>query len=54
MCEKCWELDKQIEKYQRLCRSATDMPTVERLQAQVRELIGKKLDLHTRPASSSE
>ena len=50
MCEKCKELDKQIEEYQKLVRSATDMPTVERLQAQVRELISKKIGFHSSPA----
>jgi hypothetical protein len=50
MCEKCREIDNQIEEHQKQCRSTSDMPTIEHLQAQVRALITKKLDLHSSPA----
>jgi hypothetical protein len=51
MCDKCTELDKQIAEYQRQIRSTHDMREVERLQAQVRELISQKISFHSTPAS---
>jgi predicted ATP-binding protein involved in virulence len=51
MCDKCTELDKQIAEYQRQIRSTLDLREVERLQAQVRELISQKIGFHSRPAS---
>jgi hypothetical protein len=51
MCDKCRELDTQIAEYQRQIRSAGNMQEVERLQAQVRELIEQKIGFHARPAS---
>jgi hypothetical protein len=51
MCDKCTELDKQIAEYQRQIRSTYDMREVERLQAQVRELISQKIGFHSTPAS---
>jgi hypothetical protein len=50
MCEKCRELDKQIENYRRLLRSASDRPTVDHYKELISELFGQKLDLHTTPA----
>jgi NMD protein affecting ribosome stability and mRNA decay len=47
MCDKCKELDKQIEEYQVQIRSADDMREVERLQALVRELISQKIGFHS-------
>jgi hypothetical protein len=49
MCDKCTQLDKQIEKYQRQIRLANDMQEVERLQEKIRELIGQKIGFHTSP-----
>jgi hypothetical protein len=50
MCEKCQELDKAIEQYQKLARSTTDQPTIDRYKELISGLFDKKLDLHTRPA----
>jgi hypothetical protein len=49
MCDKCTELDKQIEEYQRQIRLANDMQAVERLQEKIRELIGHKIGFHASP-----
>jgi hypothetical protein len=38
-------------EYQRQIRSTHDMREVERLQAQVRELISQKISFHSTPAS---
>jgi hypothetical protein len=44
MCEKCAELDKQIERYERAVVSIA--ATVERLMAMVKDLQAQKAALH--------
>jgi hypothetical protein len=50
MCEKCMEFEREIQRYQRLCLLSADQPTIELYKRVIRELICKKLDLHTVPA----
>ena len=50
MCEKCRELDEQISDLQRQVRSTLEMQEVERLQKLVRDLIGQKIGIHSKPA----
>jgi hypothetical protein len=50
MCDKCKELDGQIEHYRRLSQSITDQPTIDRFQEAIRDLFDQKLALHTVPA----
>jgi hypothetical protein len=47
MCEKCREIDKKIEVYQRLIQATTDQGEIESLREKVKHLIWQKLDLHT-------
>jgi hypothetical protein len=51
MCDKCAELDKQIAEHQRQIRVAKEILEVERLQQQIRDLIGQKIGFHSVPAS---
>jgi hypothetical protein len=54
MCEKCKELDIKIEQYQRLSRATADQPTIDQCKELISYLLGKKLDLHTRPAEPNK
>jgi hypothetical protein len=46
MCDKCIELDKKIEHYERLASAMADELTVERLRESVREMRAQKNALH--------
>ena len=47
MCEKCFEIDKQIEAYRNIA-ARTDDPELKAKSAQlIHELIAQKLALHT-------
>jgi hypothetical protein len=46
MCEKCIEIDKNIERYRRIQRTIPDQITVERTKELVAELIAEKTALH--------
>jgi hypothetical protein len=46
MCDKCIQLDKKIEHYERLASAMADEPTVERLRESVREMRAQKNALH--------
>jgi hypothetical protein len=50
MCEKCKELDQEIERYRERCLSATDQPTIDRFRELIRGLYEQKIALHTTPA----
>jgi len=49
MCEKCKEFDERIEQYQRLSKSITHQPTIDRFQEAIRDLFDQKLALHAVP-----
>ncbi len=46
MCDKCVEVDKKIEHYQRMLLSIGDQITVERLEALIADLQAQKATLH--------
>lgn len=46
MCEKCVELDKKIEHYQRVILAIGDQLTVERIEELIGELQAQKTALH--------
>jgi hypothetical protein len=46
MCDKCIELDKKIEHYERLASGMADELTLERLRGSVREMRAQKAALH--------
>jgi hypothetical protein len=46
MCDKCVELDKKIEHYERILVSIGDRGTVERLMAMIADLQAQKAALH--------
>jgi hypothetical protein len=46
MCDKCIQLDKKIEHYERLASAMADELTVERLRESVREMRAQKNALH--------
>jgi hypothetical protein len=46
MCDKCTELDKRIEKYQRMAATILDQVTIERMQAAVQRLEAETKALH--------
>ena len=46
MCDKCVQLDKKIEHYERLASGMADELTVERLRESVREMRAQKNALH--------
>jgi hypothetical protein len=43
MCEKCNEIDKNIERYRRIQRTIGDQTTVERTKELIAELGGTKI-----------
>jgi hypothetical protein len=52
MCEECADIDRTIERYQRIQRSISDQLTVDRAKEVVVELEKKKAELHqSGPAS---
>jgi hypothetical protein len=46
MCEKCADLDRKIEHYERLRLSIADQVTVERIKELVAQMKAQKADLH--------
>ena len=46
MCDKCAELDKRIEHYERMLLSIGDQITVERIAALIADLQAQKATLH--------
>ena len=46
MCDKCIQLDKKIEHYERLASGIADELTLERLRELVREMKAQKTALH--------
>ena len=46
MCEKCAELDKKIEQYERVAASITDQFTIDRIKMLIEELRARKAGLH--------
>jgi hypothetical protein len=46
MCDQCIQLDKKIERYQRLASAVADELTLERLRELVREMRAQKTALH--------
>jgi hypothetical protein len=47
MCEKCVELDRKIEHYERIHLSITDQVTIERIKELVAEMKARKAKFHT-------
>jgi hypothetical protein len=46
MCDKCTEIDKQIEHYQKIAFSLNDQLTIDRIKAAIAELEAQKAALH--------
>jgi hypothetical protein len=46
MCEKCVEIDKTIERYQRIRRTIADQVTVDRTKELISDLKAQKITLH--------
>jgi hypothetical protein len=46
MCDKCDQLDKKIEHYEKILVSIGDRVTVERLMALIDDLQAQKVALH--------
>ena len=46
MCDKCNQLDKKIEHYERLASGITDRLTLDRIRESVREMRAHKAALH--------
>jgi hypothetical protein len=46
MCDKCLQLDKKIEHYERLASGVGDELTLERIRELVREMRAQKAALH--------
>jgi hypothetical protein len=46
MCEKCVEIDKNIERYRKIQRSIGDQVTVDRTKELIAELEDQKAALH--------
>jgi hypothetical protein len=46
MCDKCIELDKKIEHYERLVSGMVDALTLERIRELVREMTAQNAALH--------
>lgn len=50
MCEKCIEIDKNIERYRRIQRTIADQVTVDRTKELIAELEAQKAALHPEQA----
>ena len=46
MCEKCVEIDKNIDRYRRIQRTIPDQVTIERTKELIAELVAQKAELH--------
>jgi hypothetical protein len=51
MCDKCVEIDKSIERYQRILLSISDQVTVDRTKELIAELQAQKAALHPEQAT---
>lgn len=49
MCEKCVDLDEQIERCQRLAAQVGDALTVEAIKELLANFLAEKLRLHPEP-----
>ena len=47
MCDKCKEIDGEIARQRSLAAQSTDPELTEKTAKLIRELIAKKIDLHT-------
>lgn len=52
MCEKCAELDRKIEHYERICSAMGDELTVSRIKELVETLKAEKAKLHSPPTDN--
>jgi hypothetical protein len=46
MCEKCVELDKKIDHYERIRLSIADQVTVDRIKELIAEMSAQKAQFH--------
>jgi hypothetical protein len=46
MCEKCFEIDERIERYQRLSSRITDQPTLDGIKELIEQMQVQKAALH--------
>jgi hypothetical protein len=46
MCEKCVEIDKNIERYRRIQRTIADQVTIDQTKDLIAELVAQKTALH--------
>jgi hypothetical protein len=46
MCEKCVEIDKNIERFRRIQRTIPDQVTIDRTKELIAELMAQKAALH--------
>jgi cell fate (sporulation/competence/biofilm development) regulator YmcA (YheA/YmcA/DUF963 family) len=46
MCDKCKELDGEIEDYRRISESINDQLTIDRIQGLIDEVQNQKIALH--------
>ncbi len=46
MCDKCNQIDKNIERYRRIQRNIADQVTVDRTKQLMTELVAQKAKLH--------
>jgi len=53
MCEKCAELDRKIEHYERISFLIGDQLTVGRIKELVAKMKSEKAELHPFPADKS-
>jgi hypothetical protein len=49
MCEKCIELDRKIEHYQRLASSIIDQRTIDGIDQLIKNMEAEKARLHGEP-----
>jgi hypothetical protein len=50
MCERCVEIDKKIEHYQRIARGVTDKRTLDGIKALIEGMDDQKAALHPEQA----
>ena len=48
MCDKCNQIDEQIERYRRFTRAVPDQDFVDRINARIRDLEREKVGLHSK------
>ena len=54
MCEKCVEIDKEIERYRRIADQVTDDVTLEAIERLIAECHDKKIGLHSSPTKKKQ